>query len=289
MTQAATCPQCSALVEMPPDRLSTSCPYCRTPLVAAQVESLARPDLVAPFVVTRAQASGRLAQHLKARFWAPERIRREIVPEKVEGLLLPFWVHAGVARSAWTARVGVHYWRTVRSGGKTRQQRETEWFSVSGTHVAQFEGQLVSASKGLPEAEANELEPFDLSLARPHESALVAGWIAELPTIPREQAEPVARQELRAAQQQAIQRFIPADVVSEVNSNTELDDVSVRLALLPAWIATYRMPGAVLRLLVNGQTGEVIGKVPVSRVKVAVAISLAVGIPLLAYLVTRLT
>ena len=42
----------------------------------------------------------------------------------------------------------------------------------------------------------------------------------------------------------------------------------VELALLPVWIATYRHGGDVFRLLVNGQTGETIGKVPNSLVKI---------------------
>src|SRR5436190_5523495 len=148
MSRTATCPQCSALVEMPPERLATSCPYCRSPLIASDADPAGRPDLAAPFNVTREQAAGRLMQHLRARIMSPELIRRDIKPDKIEGVLLPFWVHGGVARSAWQAKVGVHYWRTVIRNGKAQRERETEWFDAAGTHVAQFEGQLVSASKG---------------------------------------------------------------------------------------------------------------------------------------------
>lgn len=290
MPRTATCPQCSALIEMPPERLATTCPYCRTPLVvseASELGDLARPDLVAPFVVTREQAGNRLAQHLRARVWAPEIVRRDSVPDKIEGLLLPFWVHAGVARSQWHARVGLYYYRTVRRNGKTTRERETEWFESDGTHVAQFEGHLVSASKGLSEAEANLLEPFDIGQARAYQPSIVAGWIAEFPTVTREQAEPVARVELHGAQQAAIARFIAADTVSGVTNNTILEDVTVRLALLPAWIATHRSRGIVLRLLVNGQTGEVVGKIPVSRVKVGLAVGLGLGIPAAIFLISR--
>ena len=287
MSRTATCPQCSALVEMPPERLATTCPYCRTPLVASPSESLAQPDVAASFVLTREQAALRLAQYLRSRVWAPERVRRDIVPERIEGVLLPFWVHGGVARSQWNARIGVHYYRTVRRGGKTHRERETEWFDSAGTHVAQFEGHLVSASKGLSEVEANQLEPFDLGQARAYEPSLVAGWIAEFPTLSREQAEPVARAELHDAQHAAIQRFLPADAVSGLTNNTVLEEVTVRLALLPAWIAIHRSHGGVLRLLINGQTGEVVGKLPVSGVKVGLAIGLGLGIPAAIFLAAR--
>ena len=61
----------------------------------------------------------------------------------------------------------------------------------------------------------------------------------------------------------------------------------MRLALLPAWIATYRSRGVVLRLLVNGQTGEVVGKIPVSGVKVALAVGLGLGIPAAIFILSR--
>ena len=61
----------------------------------------------------------------------------------------------------------------------------------------------------------------------------------------------------------------------------------MRLALLPAWIATHRSNGGVLRLLINGQTGEVVGKLPVSGVKVGLAIGLGLGIPAAIFLAAR--
>ena len=271
MSSAFSCPQCSALVEMPPERLATTCPYCRSPLVAATAEG-ARPDLVAPFRLTREQAGFRLQQHLRAQHWSPNSIRRQAAPGKLEGVLLPFWVHDGIARSQWRARLGLYYWRTVRRGNKTVRERETEWFECEGSHVAEFKDQLVSASKGLPEKDANALEPFDVGQAQPFEAAMVAGWIAELPTIGREDAAGTAAEELREVERRAIARFVTADQVGSISNETTLDGVSVKLALLPAWLATYSHAGKTLRLVVNGQTGEVVGKVPVSPAKVAAVV-----------------
>lgn len=277
MAAASSCPQCSALVEMPPDRLSTTCPYCRSPLVAATAEGT-RPDVVAPFRLTREQAGFRLQQYLRARIWSPNSIRRKAAPGKLEGVLLPFWVHDGIARSTWRASLGLYYWRTVRRGNKTVRKRETEWFASEGSHVAAFQDHLVSASKGLPEKDANALEPFDLGQAKPFEAALVAGWIAELPTIRKEDAAVTAAVELREVERRAIARFVTADQVAGLENETTLEGVRVRLALLPAWLATYSHAGATLRLLVNGQTGEVVGKVPLSPGKMAAVALAAIGL-----------
>ncbi len=60
-----------------------------------------------------------------------------------------------------------------------------------------------------------------------------------------------------------------------MDNQTSVTVESVRLLLLPVWIATYRHQGAVFRLLVNGQTGEVVGQVPRSNAKIALAVTLA--------------
>ena len=71
----------------------------------------------------------------------------------------------------------------------------------------------------------------------------------------------------------------PINRVDAIDSRIEV--ASRRLVLLPVWVATYRQGDLVLRLLVNGQTGKVVGRVPVSKAKVAglvLALLLVVGL-----------
>ena len=48
--------------------------------------------------------------------------------------------------------------------------------------------------------------------------------------------------------------------------------------LLPVWIAAYRYHGKAFQFLVNGQTGEVVGKAPWSIVKITLASLLAAAL-----------
>lgn len=276
MPASRSCPQCGAVVDLPEERLSGTCAFCRSPLVLADA-SRQDPDLVAPFVLDRTQAAARLKRFLQGKRWAPDEIR-SLAPEKVEGVLTPFWIHDAIARSAYTADVGAHYYVTVGHGKNRRRERRTEWFPVQGTHVSERAGHLVSASRGLPEREANELEPFDLGALGPYEPARVAGWISERATVSREQALATAVVELENAETASIERFLPGDEARGVVNRTTLSDVRVRLALLPIWVATFRHGSATLRLLVNGQTGEVVGDVPVSRGKILRAVLVPLGI-----------
>lgn len=274
------CPSCGASVTLPPEVVADRCVFCESPLVAGSEGGSEHADAVAPFLLDREGAASKLHGFLQGQWLAPKDVRAADRPADLHGVLVPFWVHDADARSRWSANVGIYwyrtetYWVTVTRDGKTtremrtRQVQETEWFPTSGTHAATYSDQLVSGSKGLPEAEANALEPFDLGNALPYDARLLAGWVAERPTLDRRHAEEVARQELAQRENRAIAAFLPGDTHRKVQNQTDIDVSDVRLVLLPVWIATYRWRDTVHRLLVNGQTGEVVGTVPKAWAKV---------------------
>ncbi len=281
--KARNCPQCGATVELDDNALADRCAFCESPLVDAEAVEQ-HIDRVAPFEVDRNVAARKLKQFLAGQWLAPEEVRHRVNPEKLNGVLVPFYAWEGTARSRWSARVGIYWYRTetytVIVNGKpqvrTRTVRETEWFPLSGTHAANYSGQLVSASRGLPEQEANQLEPFDLGKARDFAPALVAGWLAERPTVDEASARQVATQEIARLENAAIAGFLAGDTRGDVQNDTRLAVDKVEEILLPVWIATYRHGGAVFRLLVNGQTGEVVGKAPSSGLKIGCLVALLI-------------
>ncbi len=285
------CPTCGASVEADATVLSTKCAFCDSPLVDSDHAS--EPvDAVASFSVPKERAVSLLKGFLQSQRMAPKSIRKAAEPDEIDAVLVPFYAYDAMARSQYSAQVGVNWTRTEtyvayedgKAVTKTRQVTETEWFPLSGTHKREWKDHLVSASKGLPEAEANELEPFDLGRAKPFAPELTAGLIAEHPTIAHQQAHDVASNELAALEKRAIaNNLLPGDKYQSLQSSTSVDVEAVRLVLLPVWIAAVQGPKGTIRLLVNGQTGEVVGKVPRSGFKVmvmVVAIVVIIGLVL---------
>lgn len=261
------CSACGAEVELPPLVRSTTCAFCDNALVDVEAQAQEPVDSVVPFSITRPQAAQRLTDFLSGRWFAPESVRRLTRPDELSDVLVPFHVFDAVARSTFSVRIGIHWYRTetytVTVNGKTqtrtRQVRETEWFPLQGSHVRQWFDHLVSASRGLSEAYANELEPFDLGEAIPYAPSLLAGLTAERATVPKVEARQTASQELARLEQQVIARtHLPGDTHSNLESSTQSDQQPPRLVLLPVWIAVVKGPKGPLRILVNGQTGEVV-------------------------------
>lgn len=270
------------------------CSYCASPLVDDQAAAL-QIDKVAPFRIERSVAQTKLGEFLAGKFWAPSELRRLRVDDRgIRGVLVPFWVYSGIVRSDYSSRIGIYWYRTetyTDSEGKTRtrQVRETEWFTLDGSAARRFADHLVSASGGLSEPESNALEPFDLGWARDFDARLVSGWEAELPSVDRVQANHVAVTELRDLEASRIQgSFLPGDVNQVSHIASEVDVEGCEIVLLPVWMSSFRHKDQVYRLLVNGQNGHVIGQVPRSWFKIVGAILGVIALIALVYLVLSL-
>ena len=262
--------------------VSTQCSYCNAPLVDSN-RARQHIERLVPFRLTRDRAETELGQFLRSRLWAPRIVKSlRFGGRGLRGVLVPHWAFTGVVRSRYRARVGVHWYRTesyTDSQGKsqTRRTRETEWFDFSGTAARQIEDHLVSASVGLAEKESNAIEPFDLGWAVPFDPRLIAGVEAEVPSISSDRASGTAASELRQEETRRIpNELLPGDSNEIVNVRSEVEVDRCEAILLPVWIGTYQYKGQPRRVLVNGQSGQVAGDVPVSAAKVALAIALVV-------------
>lgn len=279
--------------------LSIACSYCDSRMVD-EARAVAAVDAVVPFEIPQRGAIERVRIHLEGRRWAPSELRRvdrTSTARGMRGVLVPFWIYDGVVRSEYRAKAGIHWYRTETyedKDGKTRTReiRETEWLPVGGTAVREISDHVVSASVGLPAHEANPLEPFDLGRAVSFDPRLLSGFEAELASVATIDAEQLAIATLREAEGPRVTReLLPGDQNRLESIASEVEIRGRRLVLLPVWVVSYRhgKHGAVLRLLVNGQTGEVVGRVPVSRAKLALAILTALAlIGLLVLIITWL-
>jgi hypothetical protein len=68
--------------------------------------------------------------------------------------------------------------------------------------------------------------------------------------------------------------FMPGDSHHSLTSETDLRDEAMDLVLLPVWVCAvrWRDDRPPVRLLVNGQTGAVVGETPVSWATIAAVV-----------------
>jgi uncharacterized membrane protein len=63
--------------------------------------------------------------------------------------------------------------------------------------------------------------------------------------------------------------------------NVSFGDKLAKMVYIPVWIFGYRYRDKYFKALVNGQTGKISGKKPVSFIKVLIAIGIAVAVIIL--------
>ena len=133
---------------------------------------------------------------------------------------------------------------------------------------------IVTASRGLGNAELQRIEPFDLKQMRRFAPTLVSGWITEEFSRANDECMRLSRGEAVDQVGAKLGRFMPGDSYSDLTYKTRVSWESLDPILVPVWVfaVRYREDKDPLRILINGQTGEIAGKVPLSPVKIVLAI-----------------
>lgn len=286
------CKDCGATLTLPPEQFAAVCPYCASPSVVdrpASEDSRVRPDFILGFHVTKQVAVERVRAWLRrTRVFSPSALRQAQVTE-TRGIYLPAWIYNAVAHTHFRATIGEDYtetetYTTTDAKGntvvRTRTVTRTEYRNLSGEHAMYINDLVVTASRGLPNEELETIEPFDIGALRRFDPAIVSGWAAEEATLDRQAGHQIARQEALEFIGRKLRDFMPGDSAKVDAYDVELSDEDTDLVMLPIWVfaARYDHDGEsrTLRVLVNGQTGELQGDVPRSAVKITLAVVFAV-------------
>ena len=269
MTAAYDCPNCGAGVMIESTALSTMCAFCDTSLVPSS-STTPHPDLIAKFVITRHAAAQRLSAYLAGAWFLAPSLKRCTSPTELNGVYVPFWLLDASVQSSYQASIGIHWqdterYTTTENGKtvvKTRTVTRTDWHPLSGEVGFEELNHLVCGSTGIPRTESSALEPFDVGQCLPYESVHHAGWVAERFTLAPSEGAQQAAASLRERLSQKLRSFLPGDEHRDVRFSSQIEILNERTVLLPIWTAVYTHKGSPLRLLVNGQTGEVVGALP---------------------------
>jgi hypothetical protein len=294
------CQSCGAELVVAAESHTTVCPYCAAPSVMERPESVDRPApaFALGFSLTHEAAVARVKHWVRTRHpWTHGGLKRAPLQD-VQGVYVPAWLYSARAESRYSASIGENYQETetytTTENGKTvtrtRRVTKTEWCELRGEHAEYILDVLVTASRGLPNTELEALEPFDLRTLARYEPALVAGWVAEVPSLSREECLRLAREEARARVGQRLSAFMPGDSHRQLRHDTRLLEESLDVCLVPVWVLAvrYAPKAPPLRVVVNGQSGVVHGQVPVSWVKLLfTALALLVSLLLLSWWSSR--
>ena len=262
--------------------LATACQFCGGALIAVEhPEGLVRPEAVVPFAVDRRGAQTAFAAWVRSRRFAPNALKQVGSAEKLQGTYVPHWTFDAHTETDYTGERGDHYYVTVNhqvSDGKggtrteSRQERRTRWSRASGHVSRSFDDVLVVGSRQLDQKKLDKMGPWRLADARPFQQEYLTGYSALRYDVDPKAGSEEARQEMRGVVEDDCRSDIGGDEQRVSGMDVTYSQAMFKLLMMPLWIATYIHGGKTWQVMVNANTGEVVGDRPYSVMKIVAAV-----------------
>ena len=264
--RAYSCPSCGAELLCEATTAATSCPYCGNPtVVPGQFSGILKPDYVLPFQLSKEDAIKALKKHYLKKPLLPSTFSKANHLEEIKGVYVPFWMYDGEASgSAQFHATQVH---TYTSGDY--EITETSHYDVRRAGSLGFEKIPVDASSKMPDDYMDSIEPYDYSALKPFSTAYLPGFLADKYDVSvedsRERADKRCVGSLICALQGTVSGYTTCN---ETSRNIHLKRGKVQYALLPVWLLNTKWEGKDFLFAMNGQTGKLVGNLPVSTKRV---------------------
>ena len=283
--KAYSCPSCGAELLCDVTTAATSCPYCGNPSVLpGQFTGSLKPDFVLPFKLSKKDAIKALKKHYLKKPLLPSTFSKANHLEEVKGVYVPFWMYDGEASGR--AQFHATAVRTYTSGDY--EITETSHYDVRRAGSIDFEKVPVDASSKMPDDYMDSIEPYDYAELKPFSTAYLPGFLADKYDVSVEDSRERADKRCTGSLVSALERTVSGyTTCNETGRDIRLKRGKVHYALLPVWILNTKWEGKDFLFAMNGQTGKLVGSLPVSTKRV-VGLFAAIAAPLIAISVTAL-
>ena len=259
------CKTCGGEVVAMNTTMATVCPYCGEAIsITSKTVGDFRPELVIPFKNKKKEAEEIYRNYVNKSFLTPKEFKEDNLIEKIQGLFTPFQLHTicDTARHSFKGeKVSSH-----KSGYDKVDTHKV--YNLSITADAKFDKLPTDASKKIENELMDALEPFNYADLKDYNPAYMAGFIAEQRDEEPEAMEKRALDRCKTAMdQKARQAFTGYSSVSQQSENHNITSHEQNYAMLPVWILNVKHGGQNYKFAINGQTGKVVGKLPVDKAK----------------------
>jgi hypothetical protein len=127
----------------------------------------------------------------------------------------------------------------------------------------------VDASSKTPDDVMDSIEPYDFSELREFATPFLSGFIAERFDVSQDDSFPRAGKRMESsAEKRLAASFTRYNRVRRHSDIKNAKDISARYALLPVWMLHSFYEGKDYLFAMNGQTGKMLGNLPVDKGKV---------------------
>ncbi len=260
-----TCPSCGAELICDDTTAATSCPYCNNPtIVQGHFTGMLRPDFVIPFKLDKETAKATLKNYYKGKKFLPKSFSEGNKIEELKGIYVPFWLFDGLSDADIRYRASTKSFHIEGDYEVT----VTEHYRVVRQGNIAFEKVPVVGSTKMPDAHMDAIEPYDYLELVPFSSAYLPGYLADKYDMEADTCIERANERIRTSTEDVFDATVTGYTTYNSESSTiDIQPGEVKYVLLPVWILNTKWKGKDFLFAMNGQTGKLIGDLPVDKGK----------------------
>ncbi len=265
--QEFICRSCGAVLVTEAETSATVCAYCGSPVALGErLCGKLAPDKVIPFTVSKEEAQAGYRKWAKNGLLTPRDFMTEKRLGEITGIYVPFWLYDlnvnAEADCLCTKK------RSYRRGDYIIS--ETDYYHVYRRANLNYRKVPADASVKLDDTVMDCLEPYNYAELKDFNVKYLAGFQAERYG---EEADSLLGR-VKARVQKYAERYLQESITGYATTTyNKRESVANKqqdyYALLPVWLLGYDYKGEHRTYAMNGQTGKVVGKPPVSKGRMA--------------------
>lgn len=257
------CRSCGGEITADENTAATACPFCGNPVVMmGQFSGALRPDYVIPFKLDKKAAKAALARHYSGKRLLPKVFKDENHIDKIMGIYVPFWLFDAEADADMRYRA-----TRVRAWSDSQYDyTETSFFSIIRSGSIGFAHVPVDGSAKMADDLMESIEPFDFSEAVDFQTAYLAGYLADKYDVDSKQSIGRANARIKQSTEDAFASTVQGyTAVMPEASGIRLHGGRASYALYPVWLLNTTWDGKKYTFAMNGQTGKMVGDLPLDK------------------------
>ncbi|MDF2547283.1 MAG: hypothetical protein K0R93_2181 [Anaerosolibacter sp.] len=261
------CKNCGAVILTDQDTTATTCSFCSAGVVLVdRLSGNMAPAKVIPFTISKEKAMKAFKTWCKNGLLTPKGFMTADRVKSITGIYVPFWLYDLNSKGHVDAIC-----TNVRSYDRGEYNyTETSYYDVHRSVDLSYVKVPVDASEKMNDKLMDKLEPYDYSHLKDFNTPYLAGYIAEKYNYDDKQLF----SRVKARIDQYVESYINSTISGYSTTAFKRKQIDTQqekayYTLFPVWMVCYDYNKSEHIFAMNGQTGKIVGKPPISYGKVA--------------------
>lgn len=273
------CNNCGAEIISLKNISSTSCLYCKSSsIIKNRLTGIYKPDSIIPFKYTKEDAILKFKEICKGRPLLPKNFSDLNNISEMEGLYVPFWLYDLENNTNLTAScTKVSTWSDSRY-----IYTKTSYYNVERGGTLNFKSVPNDAASRFDDKIMNAIEPFDYKELKEFNTSFLAGFLSEKFDVDKDSAYKNTKLRIEEDSKEYLKKdMIGYQSINIKNNTNDIKINEIKYVLLPVFVLNIKYNDKIYRFSMNGQTGKLVGEIPVDKKKLLLAILITFSLSLL--------